>query len=667
MGSSTVIDNADKIGIGTYPVAGFAAMLDGIQAVQAKWFYTWGGQLPSVEFTGWSLGSGASSGGVSSDQTLKLGIGADAWASQSFSVAGGRALTLSFAAETLADSLGGVVVNYLDAQHAVIGTSYLPVVAGTEQYVLDTITPERTAEARLTAYTAAGIGVTFDDFAVRAGATNLIQNGGFEQVASTSGAAANGFVPMVWGAADMSRLASIAGAPTPELLTFNEPDNRNQANLTVAQALNYWTELMATGKRLGSPATTVENTLGENSWLGKFMSGADAAGYRVDFVAVHYYTTDPSVEAFRSFLEKVHEAYGKPIWVTEWSLADWQNEARFTTEQQKAFFTAATHMMDDLPYVERHAWFSAYEGLDSWDLNTGLMNLDGTLTSIGHVFAELAGQDRDILEGRFLTGTAGADRLVASSDEDWAVEALDGDDVVITQAGDDTINAGAGDDTIFAGAGNDVINFFGTNIGFDAVDGGVGGDRIVALASDTSIGLRSIQGVETISAGAFAGVRIHGSEPADVLDFSATDLIRIEQIEGRGGNDTLTGSVGADTLMGGAGNDVIEGGQGDDVLVGGIGKDLITGGAGADQFVFAVEDSRTGGGLRDVITDFTSGTDKLDLGALNITDFAAQFSIQTIGSGLIAYVDTDHDGIDYADFALQLTGVSSLAAGDILF
>jgi serralysin len=132
------------------------------------------------------------------------------------------------------------------------------------------------------------------------------------------------------------------------------------------------------------------------------------------------------------------------------------------------------------------------------------------------------------------------------------------------------------------------------------------------------------------------------------------------------GADTITGDADANFINGLGGDDVLHGAAGNDVLNGGAGKDQMTGGAGADQFLFVAGDSRTGGSKRDVITDFTSGVDTLDLKALGITDFAAQVSTQKVGSGLIVYVDLDHDGLDAADFGLQLTGLHSLAAGDIL-
>jgi hypothetical protein len=206
-------------------------------------------------------------------------------------------------------------------------------------------------------------------------------------------ASASSFTPMVWGPATF---ASAPPAGADSLLAFNEPDNRQQANLTVDQALSLWPELMATGLRLGSPATTMEGTLGAGSWLHDFMLGVDAKGYRVDFVAVHYYSTSQDVEAFKHFLEDVHHAYGLPIWVTEWALVDWNNPQRFSLDETATFAWNAIQMLDDLSFVERHAWFAAYEGGDGWYINTHLFDAQGDLTPVGTVFANLLGTSNSV-------------------------------------------------------------------------------------------------------------------------------------------------------------------------------------------------------------------------------------------------------------------------------
>ena len=93
-----------------------------------------------------------------------------------------------------------------------------------------------------------------------------------------------------------------------------------------------------------------------------------------------------------------------------------------------------------------------------------------------------------------------------------------------------------------------------------------------------------------------------------------------DEISGEDHQDTLIGGAGYDTLFGGTGDDVLRGSIGRDVLVGGDGNDrlytgpgidTLTGGTGADSFVRNEwEDSF------DLITDFTSGEDDLELWVL---------------------------------------------------
>jgi Ca2+-binding RTX toxin-like protein len=82
--------------------------------------------------------------------------------------------------------------------------------------------------------------------------------------------------------------------------------------------------------------------------------------------------------------------------------------------------------------------------------------------------------------------------------------------------------------------------------------------------------------------------------PALVLD----DLILGTAIEGSRGNDLLVGGSGNDTLSAAAGRDTLTGGDGADVFVWNFASDI-------------------GFSLRDTITDFTSGEDKIDLSAID--------------------------------------------------
>ncbi|QKW18388.1 sigma-70 family RNA polymerase sigma factor [Kitasatospora sp. NA04385] len=197
------------------------------------------------------------------------------------------------------------------------------------------------------------------------------------------------FVPMIWGAASVTDTAlAQARANGPYLLGFNEPDMAAQSNMTVDQALELWPKLMQAGQTLGSPAVAYgADTPG--GWLDRFMSGAAAKGYRVDFITLHWYggdfRTPQAVQQLTSYLEAVHQRYHKPIWLTEYALIDFSQGTRFpTADQQAAFVTASTKALDALPYLQRYAWFGL--GADPAKPSSGLFT-DGTnATAAGRAY-----------------------------------------------------------------------------------------------------------------------------------------------------------------------------------------------------------------------------------------------------------------------------------------
>lgn len=200
------------------------------------------------------------------------------------------------------------------------------------------------------------------------------------------------FVPMIWGQGDVNpdalRKAKKSGHV---LLAFNEPDLKSQAVMTVEQALELWPQLEATGMRLGSPspATGADST---TSWFGLFMKGVQDKGLRVDFICIHRYMTSynhpgASTRSLKDYLQRIYALYHKPIWITEFALANWKVAA--TAEQQQAFAKEVLPMLESLPYVERYAWFSAPPTAKSDDVlsHANLSNADGSPSELGKVFA----------------------------------------------------------------------------------------------------------------------------------------------------------------------------------------------------------------------------------------------------------------------------------------
>jgi len=149
------------------------------------------------------------------------------------------------------------------------------------------------------------------------------------------------------------------------LLTFNEPDEKNEANMSVATAIRLWPRLEATGMELSTP-TLAGGTNTTTGWLGQFMRAARARHYRVNFVTVHWYGqhnwTKPAtnVSELKNYLVETYRLYHLPIWLTEFSLINFQGrEPSYATPGQEAsFLTAATKMLATLPYVQRYAWYT---------------------------------------------------------------------------------------------------------------------------------------------------------------------------------------------------------------------------------------------------------------------------------------------------------------------
>lgn len=196
------------------------------------------------------------------------------------------------------------------------------------------------------------------------------------------------FVPMIWGAKSVTATnLQQARKNGRYLLGFNEPDLKGQAEMTVEQALELWPQLQATGLPLGSPAVAWGGDR-PGEWLDRFMAGAKQRGYRVDFIALHWYggdfTTANAVNQLRSYLQAVHDRYKLPIWLTEFALIDFSNGVRFPTQaQQAAFLTAATRMLGGLSWLQRYAWF----GLPATDKDqTGLFRTGSTATAVGRAY-----------------------------------------------------------------------------------------------------------------------------------------------------------------------------------------------------------------------------------------------------------------------------------------
>jgi hypothetical protein len=170
-----------------------------------------------------------------------------------------------------------------------------------------------------------------------------------------------------------------------QALAFNEPDQANQANMTVAAAIAQWPSLMQSGLRVGAPAVSSSGVSGQGlSWLYSFMSQATNLGYRVDFIPLHLYQCSWTTTQFSNYLAGVYQTTGKPVWVTEFNDTDFSSGCNQTPSSEASNIGGYISMMESCPFVERYAIYEYFDSSTSLNLIT--TNNPPALTPAGLVY-----------------------------------------------------------------------------------------------------------------------------------------------------------------------------------------------------------------------------------------------------------------------------------------
>ena len=180
-------------------------------------------------------------------------------------------------------------------------------------------------------------------------------------------------------------------------------------------------------------------------------------------------------------------------------------------------------------------------------------------------------------------------------------------------SGDDHLTGGPGADRLVGGAGLDTASWAGSSEAVTvrlhslaAKGGDAEGDTFpytVDVAYTDADGVEqtdSLPDIEHLIGSAHDDI-LAGDRRDNVIDGGAGQRHPVRW-PGRG-DDVMNGELGDDRLFGG---------QGDDTLIGGPGDDRLAGGSGNDVFVFGPGDGA------DTVTDFSGGTDKIDLTAFDI-------------------------------------------------
>ncbi len=212
------------------------------------------------------------------------------------------------------------------------------------------------------------------------------------------------FVPMVFGNPSASTYTYLDSAfragDFTHLLGFNEPDAHEQGDVTVDEAIAAWPSMMALGIPLGSPAATNA----EGPWMTEFMSRANALNYRVDFVTVHSYPS-PNAANFLALLKRVYALYNKPIWITEFAVADWSASSttpnRFSEPEVLLFMKTVLTALEtpEYSFVHRYSWFPKMNIFPDNISPLGksiFVDADGGLTYLGQYYANFDNPTRRV-------------------------------------------------------------------------------------------------------------------------------------------------------------------------------------------------------------------------------------------------------------------------------
>jgi Ca2+-binding RTX toxin-like protein len=346
--------------------------------------------------------------------------------------------------------------------------------------------------------------------------------------------------------------------------------------------------------------------------------------------------------------------------------------------------------VDTLRNIERlqFADLTAYLG------TTGDDNLTGTAAN--EVLLGLSGNDT--LNGLggvdVLVGGTGNDTYVIDTNTDTITELnAQGTDTVqsavtftlafnlenLTLTGSNPINGtgnsvnniligNTGNNTLNGLGGNDTLDGFG---GTDSLNGGAGNDIYIINAATVTYTEAAGGGIDTIRtsvtlaplAANFEHLTLTGSSAINGTGNTVANIIT-----GNSNNNILNGLGGIDTLIGG---------DGDDQLIGDAGADALTGGLGADIFVYSNSLFHSNGSTRDTITDFLSGTDKINLDAIDANgvgagtpDFVWIGANAFTAPGQVRYagglLEANTAGTSTAEFQINLAGSPTLVVTDLL-
>lgn len=209
------------------------------------------------------------------------------------------------------------------------------------------------------------------------------------------------FCPMIWNKKfnpDAIRNWVQKHPNTQYLLAFNEPNLKDQANMTPQVAASYWPQVKELAAELNlkivSPAMNYGTVSGYGDpikWLDEFFACDGVSLDDVCAISIHCYMANPA--SVKNYI-KLFAKYNKPIWMTEFCA--WESYAIHSEEDQMRYMCEVLNHMERNESVQRYAWFipRQYGDYPYMQLLTNDKPIE--LTNVGKVFRYFSTFDKSV-------------------------------------------------------------------------------------------------------------------------------------------------------------------------------------------------------------------------------------------------------------------------------
>lgn len=171
------------------------------------------------------------------------------------------------------------------------------------------------------------------------------------------------YAPMQWGGIASSTPGILrrqpgwyAKANQTSVLGFNEPDKAYpQSNIAEEAAADMWPRLERMNLPLVGPCPAQHN----GSWRQNYEAIAEVRGLRSEYMALHWYAgcNGGSPQNIINVINSVYNAYGKPIWITEFAVKDWYATGSWSRNDNYNWLAEFLWRAEGIAHLEKYSIF----------------------------------------------------------------------------------------------------------------------------------------------------------------------------------------------------------------------------------------------------------------------------------------------------------------------